>query len=331
MVYPIAEDRVPQTCILVCHSLLADGLKPGDHELISIMTQHSAETWRRIDIAKDLDNATRLNDREQLRSALLSSVSHDLKSPLSAMMGSAESLLLLENQLSTADRHELLSTILQESRRLESYIQNLLDMTRLEHGELSIDRDWVPIDDLIGSALDRLQRYHPDALLDYHSSCHDLLLWVNSDLLEQALFNVLENAVKFSPPDVPIVVKTSVENLRCIVEIIDQGPGIPEASLEAVFDMFYVVSGGDNGQSGTGMGLAISRGMLSSQGAFVRAEHGPDGRGTRMVVELPLDRGELLLSGESLLSKESLSSGDTLLNGDNLLSGNNLLSRESNP
>jgi two-component system, OmpR family, sensor histidine kinase KdpD len=160
-------------------------------------------------------------------------------------------------------------------------------MTRLEHGALSIERDWVPLDDLIGSAMGRLQRYHPEVDLDYYPDSSGQMLWANGGLIEQAFFNILENAAKYSPEGETILIQVSVVGDHCRVEIEDRGPGIPEASREAIFDMFHVVAEGDKRQSGTGMGLAICRGMLAAHGGTVRAEEGAGGKGTRMVVELP--------------------------------------------
>lgn len=257
-------------------------------ELPAILIRHAADTWRRIAMARELEAERLRSDMERLRSALLASVSHDLKSPLAAMMGCAESLQLLDGQLSGEDRRELLDTILRESRRLESYIQNLLDMTRLGHGELRIERDWVPLDEIIGSAVKRLKRYLPETRVDYHSACPGQLLWVHGALVEQAIFNILENAARFSPAGAPVRIDTEVDGGDCVIAVEDRGPGIPAPLREQVFDMFYVVNEGDRRQGGTGMGLAICRGMIAAHGGSVHIEDGRAGGGARLVVRLPL-------------------------------------------
>lgn len=263
-------------------------LHAGDKELVIIMARHASDTWQRVVIAQELEAERLKNDMEQLRSALLASVSHDLKSPLVAMMGSAESLELLEGQLSSEDRHELLDTILRESRRLESYIQNLLDMTRLGHGGLKIERDWVPVGDIIGSAMKRLKRYLPGVQLEHRSTCAEQLLWVHGALVEQAIFNIMENAARFSPPDQAVLISTEICGTMCVITVEDRGPGIPVHLRELVFDMFYVVSEGDQRKTGTGMGLAISRGMIGAHGGTVTIADGSQGIGTRLVVQLPI-------------------------------------------
>jgi K+-sensing histidine kinase KdpD len=240
-------------------------------------------------LVKELENERLRTEVEKLRSALLSSVSHDLRSPLSAMMGAAESLSLLDKQLNAQDRLDLIDTIVQESRRLDTYIQNLLDMTRLGYGTLKIERDWVSIADILGSALARLRRYHPQVLIETRFSAAAPLLYVHAALIEQALFNILENATKFTPPQTPIVVSVATRGATCVIAIEDRGPGIPDDLRERIFDMFYVVADGDTKRQGTGMGLAICRGMIAAHRGLVRVEQGAGGMGTRMVVELPIE------------------------------------------
>jgi K+-sensing histidine kinase KdpD len=240
-------------------------------------------------LVRELENERLRTEVEKLRSALLSSVSHDLRSPLSAMMGAAESLSLLDKQLNAQDRLDLIDTIVQESRRLDTYIQNLLDMTRLGYGTLKIERDWVSIADIIGSALTRLRRYHPEVLVETRFAATAPLLYVHAALIEQALFNILENATKYAPPETPITVSVTTRGATCIVAIEDRGPGIPEPLRERIFDMFFVVAEGDTKRQGTGMGLAICRGMIAAHRGQVWVETGTGGSGTRMIVELPIE------------------------------------------
>lgn len=265
-VFPIELEGTTIGAAILDWQPTVNELSPFDRELILAMLQQGANTWRRIQLVSDLESARVKTEIEQLRSALLSSVSHDLKSPLSAMMGAAESLKLLNKQLLEADRNELLDTILQESRRLDSYIQNLLDMTRLGHGTLSIERDWVSADDIIGSVLGRLKRYFPNAIVEYHREKEPPLLFVHAALIEQGLFNILENAVRFSPPEEPICIELTISNHRCCIAIEDRGPGIPVSHRDQIFDMFYVVADGDQKKQNTGMGLAICKGMIAAHG-----------------------------------------------------------------
>ncbi|NAX48879.1 DUF4118 domain-containing protein [Photobacterium halotolerans] len=288
-VIPVLQENKVIAVVALCWDKSQTQFNPFEQELVHAMLQQASSTWQRIHLVSDLESARVKTEVEQIRSALLSSVSHDLKSPLSAMMGAAESLRVFDKQLNEQDRFDLLDTILQESRRLDSYIQNLLDMTKLGHGTLKIERDWVSIDDIIGSALSRLKRYFPSVKVDYVRHNEPPLLYVHAALIEQALFNILENAVRYSPDEEPITIVMDTNQNQCRVSIEDQGPGIPKADQKEIFNMFYVVSDGDQKKQNTGMGLAICKGMISAHGGKVRAIDGARGRGTRIEVDLPLD------------------------------------------
>lgn len=283
-----------QVVAILCFESRHEVLRADDHQLITSLLQQAASVWQRIAMGDALESSRVKAEMEQLRSALLSSVSHDLRSPLSAMMGSAESLKLLFNQLDETDRTELIDTILSESQRLDRYIQNLLDMTRLGHGELKLQRDWIEVSDLIASCRQRLKRFFPNQELVYQQVDELPPLYAHAALLEQALFNILENAARFSPEGATILIQVSQHSDQCCIEIEDQGPGIPAADREKVFDMFYIVADGDSKKHNTGMGLAICRGMIGAHGGSVRAEQARSGQGSCFIVELPLPKNDAL-------------------------------------
>ncbi|MEL7797950.1 sensor histidine kinase KdpD [Idiomarina loihiensis] len=281
---------------VIAVALVPVNAKPDDEEtfntsIIMAMLNQASGSWRRIKLSSDLESARVKTEVEQLRSALLSSVSHDLKSPLSAMMGAAESLKILGDKLPEDDRIELIDTIITESQRLDSYIQNLLDMTRLGHGTLKIERDWVSVDDIIGSAIRRLRRYWPSTSVTVERIGEVPLLYVHAALIEQATFNILENAAKYSPDDAPIFVEIRKTTSNCVIAIEDRGPGIPEDQRDKIFDMFYIVSDGDKKKQNTGMGLAICKGMIGAHGGDVTAKTAKGGDGTRFEISLPLTYG----------------------------------------
>lgn len=243
----------------------------------------------RTRLASDLQEARLVSETEQLRSALLSSVSHDLRTPLASIIGSSTSLLEYGHSFSEENRRDLLATIADESRRLDRHIQNLLDMTRLGQGSLSIRRDWVDVHDLVSSALGRLKDTIKGVRVDIRIDPSVPLLWVHGALLEQALVNLLDNAIGFSPPDGRILVRVRRAGATVEIEVQDQGPGIPEGEREKIFDMFYSVRQGDRRQGqGTGLGLAICRGMVGAHGGSVTALPGPGGEGSCLRIVLPL-------------------------------------------
>jgi two-component system sensor histidine kinase KdpD len=255
--------------------------------LAMAMVQDIGQALDRARLAHELEGARVQGETERLRSALLSSVSHDLRSPLASMIGSAGTLLSYDAQLPANERHELLQAILGEGQRLDRYIQNLLDMTRLGHGTLQLHRDWVDAGEIVAAAVSRMHKLFPDVRIDMHLPTDTVLLHVHPALIEQALFNILENAGRFTPPEEPIRVTVRSEAGRLLVDVADRGPGIPEDERARIFDMFYSVTRGDRGGKGTGLGLAICRGMIGAHGGSVEAlPHA--GGGTTIRVSLPL-------------------------------------------
>lgn len=260
---------------------------PEQNRLVEAMADDIAQAIARTRLVADLEDARVTGETERLRSALLSSVSHDLRSPLAAMIGAADSLRHYGDAMDQDDRRDLLQTIRLEGERLDRYIQNLLDMTRLGHGGLTLNRDWIGVDELIGAAVARLQRYQPGLRFEVRVAPGLAPLWVHPALLEQALFNVLENAARFSPEGEPIIVDARDADGRLQVDIVDRGPGIPEEERKRIFDMFFSVERGDRGRQGTGLGLAITQGMVGAHGGSVEALPGRDGCGTTIRITLP--------------------------------------------
>jgi len=264
--------------------------RPGleQRRLAEAMVEDIGQAALRTRLVADLESARVSGETERLRSALLSSVSHDLRSPLASMIGSASSLASYGEMMDGQDRRALLETIQLEGERLDRYIQNLLDMTRLGHAGLTLNRDWIGVDELIGSAARRLQRYQPQVRLRLDIAPGLAPIWVHPALVEQAIFNVLENAAKFSPPGEAVRVVAALHDNALRIDISDRGPGIPEDERARIFDMFYSVERGDRGRHGTGLGLTICQGMIGAHGGSVEALPGPDGRGTTIRITLPL-------------------------------------------
>ncbi len=285
--WPLSAEEGPLALLGVA-PLDGQPLSPQRRRLLAALGQPLAQALARARLAEDLEAARLHGETEQLRSALLASVSHDLRTPLTAMRGSIDSLLALGEAIPPADRRELLESTRDEAERLDRYIQNLLDMTRLGHGGLKLARDWVAPGDIVGSALNRLRAvlapYRVQAIV-----ANDLpLLYVHAALIEQALINVLENAARFSPNHGRLRIEVSQDAAELRFAVSDEGPGIPEAEREKIFDMFYTAARGDRGGQGTGLGLAICQGMIGAHGGRISVGEGLDGRGTTLVLHLPL-------------------------------------------
>ena len=268
----------------------ADGMPLADERrrLVAALGQPLAQALARAQLAEELEAARLHGQTEELRSALLASVSHDLRTPLTAMRGSIDSLLALGEAIPVSDRIELLEGTRDEAERLDRYIQNLLDMTRLGHGGLKLARDWVAPSDIVASALQRLRAVLAPLQVECVLPPEPPLLHVHAALIEQALVNVLENAARFSPPAgrLRVALEYDEQELRFVVA--DQGPGIPEAERAKIFDMFYTAARGDRGGQGTGLGLAICQGMVGAHGGHVTVGEGLEGRGASLTLHLPL-------------------------------------------
>lgn len=274
--------------------LLGVSAKPGQElsgqrrRLLIALSQPLAQALARAQLAQELESARLHGETEQLRSALLASVSHDLRTPLTSMRGSIDSLLALGEAIPLEDRRELLEGTRDEAERLDRYIQNLLDMTRLGHGALKLARDWVSPGDIVGSALGRLRAVLAPLQVSIDVPPELPLLYVHAALIEQALVNVLENAARFSPAQGHLQVSAGVLDNQLFFAVADEGPGIPEDERAKIFDMFYTAARGDRGGQGTGLGLAICQGMVGAHGGHISVADGIDGRGTCITLFLPL-------------------------------------------
>jgi two-component system, OmpR family, sensor histidine kinase KdpD len=244
-----------------------------------------------------LKDAERKSDEERLRASLLASVSHDLKTPLVTMLGAATSLRDLRDDLSAKDVDELLDSIISESRRLESYIQNLLDMTRLGHGKLALTRDWVSVEEIWHVIAKRIARQRPGHAVSFRQHGSVATLHVHAALIEQALFNVIDNSMKAGGPGHEILVTASGTDAWVTIRVQDHGPGLPESEWEKVFDQFYTFSLGDHYEKGTGLGLSICRSILRVHGGEARVIPATDGYRHCVELVLPVTPGESSFDG----------------------------------
>ena len=285
--WPLSMEEGPLALLGVCPR---EGQPFTDQRrrLLTALSQPLAQALARAQLADELEAARLHGETEQLRSALLASVSHDLRTPLTAMRGGIDSLLALGEAIPLEDRRELLEGTRDEAERLDRYIQNLLDMTRLGHGALKLARDWVAPGDIVGSALNRLRTVLAPLQVSTHVPAALPLLFVHAALIEQALVNVLENAARFSPSQGRLRVEAGASDSELFFSVSDEGPGIPEAERAKIFDMFYTAARGDRGGQGTGLGLAICQGMVGAHGGRITVADGIDGRGTCITLHLPL-------------------------------------------
>jgi two-component system sensor histidine kinase KdpD len=258
---------------------------------VSALLDQGAVALERAEFAADAADAEALRRSDKLRSALLNSVSHDLRTPLSTVLGSATTLLEYGKSLDKRVQMDLLSSIREEAERLNRYVGNLLDMTRLEGGGLELRSDWADVRDVLGAAADRVARRVGGRKVTRDFPPVLTLVKVDAALLEQALVNILENAVAYSPDDSTIELAAYEDRNNVVISIEDEGRGIPTAELERVFEKFRRMEESTDRGKGAGLGLAISKGFVEAMGGRIAAASPiHDGRGTRILISLPKDR-----------------------------------------
>jgi two-component system sensor histidine kinase KdpD len=264
-----------------------DFVGPEESRLLEALADQAAVAIERTNLVADVEAARVASETERLRSALLSSLSHDLRTPLVSILGASTSLINYQENLSPFDRIELAHTIQEEAERLNRFVQNLLDMTRLGSGALRPNSDWADLNDIVRAAIERAAKLLKKRQVRVDIDPQLPLLFVDSVLLEQVFFNLLDNACKFSPPGSAVTVWARAKERQVLIEVCDQGEGIPEADRERVFDSFYRVSAADKQTAGTGLGLSICRGIIEAHDGTIKAEPGLNGAGTCIVLALP--------------------------------------------
>jgi two-component system sensor histidine kinase KdpD len=263
-----------------------EALEADQRHLLEAFANQTALALERALLAERNVESQRQVDREQLRNALLSSVSHDLRTPLGGITGAASTLLEDHGELSPEARRELLETIHEEGHQLQRLVTNLLDVTRLESGVVDVNKEWVPVEELVGSALNRLDAQVGSRAIKVDLPPHLPMMQCDPVLMEQVLINLLENALKYSPADQPIEIKAWATERSLTLSITDHGPGIPEGSEERIFEKLVRIQQGD-ARPGAGLGLAICKGVIQAHGGRIQASNRASG-GAQFLVSLPL-------------------------------------------
>jgi two-component system sensor histidine kinase KdpD len=267
-------------------------LAPKDAAPLSVDQRHFVDgfarqvalAFERARLAETAKAAALRAKAEEMRSSLLSAVSHDLRTPLGAITGAATTLRDGTGALEPRERAELLETICEEADRLERLVRNLLDMTRLESGTLEVKREWVPLEEIVGAALNRLEAQLAGRPIRTRLPAELPLLSADPVLLEQAFINLLENARKHTPSGTPIEIDARAGSATTTIEVADRGPGLPPGSESRVFERFFRAPGAR--VPGAGLGLAICRGIVEAHGGTITAEN-RDGGGALFRIVLP--------------------------------------------
>jgi two-component system sensor histidine kinase KdpD len=263
--------------------------------LLEALVISMALAIERACVAEEAQVAHLQTETERMRNAILSSVSHDLRTPLATIMGGASSLAQKDGVRDERARKDLARGIYEEAQRLDRLLRNLLDITKLESGAVQLHKEWLPLEEVVGAALTRLERSLHDRSVRTVLPPGLPLVHVDGILLEQVFMNLLENALKYAPPSTPIDIGASIEDHTLIVEVADRGPGLSAGEDTRIFEKFYR---GMHTHGGAGLGLTICRGIIEAHGGRIWAEP-RDGGGARFRFTLPLDEAAPMVVPES--------------------------------
>jgi two-component system sensor histidine kinase KdpD len=262
-------------------------LSAQDERMLTSILEQTAIAIDRSLLVSESVKAAALEENEKLRTTLLSSLSHDLRTPLASITAAVSSLRQLGERLPTSDRQDLLASIEEEAGRLSRFVSNLLDMSRIESGGLAPRRDFVDVGDAVRSAIERSRKIFP-GLKTSVSLAHDLpLIRGDSNLLTQVIFNLLDNANKYGGASANLFARREGSDL--IITVTDEGPGIKATELERIFEKFYRGGRPDGRKAGTGLGLSICRGLVEAMGGTIVAQSPAiRRRGTRILIRFPI-------------------------------------------
>jgi two-component system, OmpR family, sensor histidine kinase KdpD len=258
---------------------------PDEHELLVAFAGLVGSALERTRLADEARLARLRVETEQLRNALLSSISHDLRTPLAVITGATSTLLEAEGPRDERSRRRLIETAHEEALRLARLVGNLLNMTRLEAGALHVQAEPQPLEEVVGAALTRLEDRLQNREVITNLPDELPLVPFDSVLIEQVFINLIDNAVKYSPPGAPLEVAVRVRDAFAEIEVADRGPGVPPVDAERIFEKFYRADEREGG--GVGLGLAICRGIIAAHAGRIWVES-REGAGASFRFTLPL-------------------------------------------
>jgi two-component system sensor histidine kinase KdpD len=263
-------------------------LTPDQRRLLDALVDQGTLAIERVLLVEDMDRVKRSVESDRLRAALLTSISHDLKTPLASVLGAASTMRDLASGLNETEKRDLLATVIDESERLNRFIANLLDMTKLESGAIVPNTARHDIGEIVGSVLRRASKILARHKVSLELAADLPMLELDAVLFEQVLFNLLDNAAKYAPADTTIAIRSLRDKDQIALQVLDEGEGIPPAELESVFDKFYRAQKGDHVRPGTGLGLAISRGFVEAMHGTISAANRADRSGAVLTIRLPI-------------------------------------------
>ena len=259
---------------------------PEQWQLLETYVNQIVHTLERAKAAEQAKDATLKMQAETLRNSLLSSISHDLRNPLATIVGAASTLEMDMDRLDERSRRKLVAVISEESQRMSDLTIKILEMARLEAGEVVLNRQWYAPEEIVGSALRRLDKKLASRQINILMADNLTLIHVDAVLLQQVVVNLLDNADKYSPAGLPIDISVETTSLGLSIAVADRGPGIPDSLQQKIFDKFFRIQA-ESAQSGVGLGLSICRAIVEAHGGMIQATN-RSGGGALFQIYLPL-------------------------------------------
>lgn len=288
---PMVTGRGPIGMIGLAGGQAGLNLTPDQRRLLDALIDQGALAIERVNLVEDIEKTRLAVETEKLRSAILTSLSHDLKTPLASVLGAAGALRDLGG-LTDVQRADLLNTIIDEAERLNRFIANLLDMMKLESGAVAPHSELHDLSEVVGAVLRRTEKILIGHKVEVALAPDLPMVAIDPVLFEQVLFNVLDNASKYAPRGTTVRVSGQRSNDKIRLQIEDEGEGIPSGEAEHIFDRFHRATKGDQVRAGTGLGLTIARGFIEAMGGTISAGNRIDRSGAVFTIELPVPIGQ---------------------------------------
>ena len=266
---------------------------PEQQKLLDTFLQQIAQAITRVRLAEQARKTQLDMEAERLRNSLLSSISHDLRTPLATIVGSASTLVEEDNALKTEEKRELSRAIYDEAQRMSSLVNNILDMARLDAGAVELNKQWYPLEEIIGAVMTRLQKRLAGRPITVKLPPGIPMIYVDAVMIEQVLINLLENVLRYTPENSPVEITGEASSFAVEISVADQGPGIPKGFESQLFEKFYRVQR-EAAQSGVGLGLAICRAIIEAHGGSIQAQNRKAG-GAVFSFMIPLDNAPPVL------------------------------------
>jgi two-component system sensor histidine kinase KdpD len=259
---------------------------PEQRQLLATFINQIVHSYERASLAEQAKNATLKMQAETLRNSLLSSISHDLRTPLATLVAAASTLETDAVRLNATRHQELVRAISEEAQRMSELTIKILEMARLEAGEVVLNQQWYETEEIIGSALRAMHKKLNQRPVEVDMSCGQQLIFVDAVLLQQVLVNLLDNANKYAPPEQAITLSVHATAQQLSVVVADNGPGIPAGFEEKIFEKFFQIKP-ESAQSGVGLGLSICRAIVEAHGGHIAVSRAANG-GAVFCIHLPM-------------------------------------------